>query len=376
MKKDRNNSEISEKYDVALSFAGEQREYVMEVAKCLKGIYGLKVFFDEFEETQMWGKNLTEYLYKIFSEKSKYVILFISNEYLKKKFPKLEMKASIQKQFEKSKEYILLIKFGKVKLPSILKDIKYLNGDTISPYEVAMKFAEKIGILEKDIWFGKWIRGLTSEIPPGELFIYKVGEDDFEFNLYVCHGGHIGEIRGNARFIDKNKRKAVWEELIKENDKNVIAELYFYKMHNCIVLQGNTGCRYFCGAGAHFEGKYMLKEYSFHRIEEMTNDLFSKMYAQIMNEVILEELSKCFLAMNKEKKGEKIIIEGWVPGLYPCYSGILIIHYKEIRGCINNCELNNKYVYWFASDDFLDEEIKNWVQNHKKKLKKIEEIKK
>jgi hypothetical protein len=43
-------------YDVALSFAGEQRDYVREVAKVLAEEYGLKVFFDEFEEDKLWGK--------------------------------------------------------------------------------------------------------------------------------------------------------------------------------------------------------------------------------------------------------------------------------------------------------------------------------
>lgn len=39
-------------YDVALSFAGENREYVREIAKKLKA-KKLKVFYDEFEETNL-----------------------------------------------------------------------------------------------------------------------------------------------------------------------------------------------------------------------------------------------------------------------------------------------------------------------------------
>lgn len=44
-------------YDVALSFAGEDREYVEEVAIVLKR-FGVRVFYDKFEETELWGKNL------------------------------------------------------------------------------------------------------------------------------------------------------------------------------------------------------------------------------------------------------------------------------------------------------------------------------
>ena len=54
-------------YDVALSFAGENREYVREIAKKLKA-KKLKVFYDEFEETNLWGKDLYQYLKYIYKE--------------------------------------------------------------------------------------------------------------------------------------------------------------------------------------------------------------------------------------------------------------------------------------------------------------------
>jgi len=42
-------------YDVALSFAGEDRVYVEKVAKYLKE-KGIKVFYDDYEKTGLWGK--------------------------------------------------------------------------------------------------------------------------------------------------------------------------------------------------------------------------------------------------------------------------------------------------------------------------------
>ena len=49
-------------YDVALSFAGEDREYVEDVATFLKDV-GIKVFYDKFEADNLWGKNLYDHLY-------------------------------------------------------------------------------------------------------------------------------------------------------------------------------------------------------------------------------------------------------------------------------------------------------------------------
>ena len=43
------------KYDVALSFAGEERDFVSEVAKQLRKQH-VKVFFDEYKKIDLWGR--------------------------------------------------------------------------------------------------------------------------------------------------------------------------------------------------------------------------------------------------------------------------------------------------------------------------------
>ena len=45
------------KYDAGLSFAGEQPDYVRRVAEDIQ-YRVLRVFYDEIEEDQLWGKNL------------------------------------------------------------------------------------------------------------------------------------------------------------------------------------------------------------------------------------------------------------------------------------------------------------------------------
>ena len=44
-------------YDVCLSFAGEDRDYVRQVAAGLDDRQ-VDVFFDEYEQVNLWGKNL------------------------------------------------------------------------------------------------------------------------------------------------------------------------------------------------------------------------------------------------------------------------------------------------------------------------------
>jgi hypothetical protein len=60
------------KYDVAISFAGEQRHYAEELATILRA-QNVRVFYDSFEQAELWGKNLFEHLSSIYSEQSRYL---------------------------------------------------------------------------------------------------------------------------------------------------------------------------------------------------------------------------------------------------------------------------------------------------------------
>ena len=70
-------------YDVVLSFAGEDRGYVQDIAKKLKA-KGIKVFYDEFEEAKLWGKDLYQYLYYIYKE-SAFFVLFLYRQIISKR---------------------------------------------------------------------------------------------------------------------------------------------------------------------------------------------------------------------------------------------------------------------------------------------------
>ena len=84
------------KYDVALSFAGEDRAYVNEVAQHLRTLE-IEVFFDEFED--LWGKRLIEHLGEIYSERSRFVVMFISEHYVRKAWPQHERRSALAGDF-------------------------------------------------------------------------------------------------------------------------------------------------------------------------------------------------------------------------------------------------------------------------------------
>jgi hypothetical protein len=48
-------------FDVALSFAGEDRNLAEKLAELLRA-HGIQVFYDRYEQATLWGKDLYEHL--------------------------------------------------------------------------------------------------------------------------------------------------------------------------------------------------------------------------------------------------------------------------------------------------------------------------
>lgn len=129
-------------FDVALSFAGEQREYVREVATILES-KGIKVFYDEFYESHLWGKNLVDYFKDVYYSKSNYCIMFISKEYISKMWPVHERKCATARDIEKFGEYILPVVFDKIQVSGLDPAKKYLSAKKYTPQQIADMFIEK-----------------------------------------------------------------------------------------------------------------------------------------------------------------------------------------------------------------------------------------
>lgn len=79
------------KHHVALSFAGEQREFVERVGNCLKA-EKIDVYYDRHDQSNSWGENLKDYFGKIYREEAYLIVLFVSKDYVKKEIPRHEAK--------------------------------------------------------------------------------------------------------------------------------------------------------------------------------------------------------------------------------------------------------------------------------------------
>ena len=70
-------------YEVALSFAGEDRGFADAVAKGLRDA-GVKVFYDDFYAEELWGEDLAVRLRDVYHSSSQFCIMIISEHYIEK----------------------------------------------------------------------------------------------------------------------------------------------------------------------------------------------------------------------------------------------------------------------------------------------------
>jgi hypothetical protein len=121
------NGLLKQRYHVALSFAGEDREYVKRVAAQLTA-EGVEVFYDEFEEAALWGKNLYTHLRDVYENKALFTVIFVSKHYRDKVWPNHELESAQARAIESNREYILPAFFDtSVKVPGLLKTIKHIS---------------------------------------------------------------------------------------------------------------------------------------------------------------------------------------------------------------------------------------------------------
>lgn len=102
------NSGSSYKYDIAISYAGEQKIIAEKIATVLKKD-NINVFYDKHEKANLWGLDLATHLQKVYSKEAKFCIMLISNDYKEKAWPNHEKAAAIERYITEKRHYILPI---------------------------------------------------------------------------------------------------------------------------------------------------------------------------------------------------------------------------------------------------------------------------
>lgn len=136
------------KYKVALSFAGEDREHAHALADFLR-TNGVEVFYDEYEQANLWGKDLYQHLQKVYRDDANYCVVFLSQHYAKKVWTKHELKQAQARAFRENREYILPVKIDDTEIPGINETVGYLDLRQLHILKIGELLLEKLLLLKK-----------------------------------------------------------------------------------------------------------------------------------------------------------------------------------------------------------------------------------
>ena len=138
------NGLTEQQYHVALSFAGEDREYVEQVARQLVS-EGVSVFYDKFEEANLWGEDLYSHLQDVYENKALFTVMFISKHYEDKAWPNHERQSAQARALESKQAYILPAFFDlSIKVPGLRKTVGHISLSNKTPEDVAALIVEKL----------------------------------------------------------------------------------------------------------------------------------------------------------------------------------------------------------------------------------------
>lgn len=112
-------------FDVAISFAGEERRYAKGLAEALR-VKGLSVFYDEYHKAQLWGKDQREFE-KIYGPASRFVTPIISKHYVRKTWTRFEFDTALREEQNRTSESILPIRADGARLPGLHDGRFYLS---------------------------------------------------------------------------------------------------------------------------------------------------------------------------------------------------------------------------------------------------------
>ncbi len=135
------------KFKVALSYAFEDKEVADPVARALRNA-GVKVFYDDFYEEELWGEDLSILLKNVYFSDSQYCIMIVSHHYVNKMWSSHERQQATERMIkEKGKTYLLPVRLDDFdgEIPGLSGSIGYLSVRKTEYQKIVDAFLRKIG---------------------------------------------------------------------------------------------------------------------------------------------------------------------------------------------------------------------------------------
>lgn len=113
-------------YDMAISFAGEDRAVAEDLAEALSN-KGVEVFYDKSFKIALLGRELADDFRGIYASKTRFAVVLISRNYLGKDWTNFEFSIIREEAKKRKSEFILPVRLDDINMFGIPEDMAYLD---------------------------------------------------------------------------------------------------------------------------------------------------------------------------------------------------------------------------------------------------------
>ena len=136
---------MSKRFRIAISYAGEKRDYVAPLANILARRFSQEqVLYDKFHRAEFARTNLATYLPDLYFQESDLVVVVICDNYQKKEWTGLEWSAVLALRKQRKDDEVMLCRFNLAEGEGLLGLAGYLDLDDVSPRDAAELILQRL----------------------------------------------------------------------------------------------------------------------------------------------------------------------------------------------------------------------------------------
>src|SRR3712207_3944476 len=139
----------TKRFRIALSFAGETRDYVAQVAAILAQEFGKdKILYDKFHQAEFSRSDLAFHLTDLYEKESDLVVAVLCPDYENKEWCGLEWNAIFGLLKRRNVDEVMLTRFGRVEGKGLHGLAGYTDLDEMTPEQAASVVIERLTVNE------------------------------------------------------------------------------------------------------------------------------------------------------------------------------------------------------------------------------------
>lgn len=130
-------------FDVALSYAREDRLYVSRVAAEPRQ-RDVRVFYDEYAVAELWGSDLYVLLDEVYRKRARFAVVFVSQYYVSKPWTQHERQSAQARALIEVDHYLLPVQLDDSELPGLRPTVAYVDARHISMERLVWLIEQKL----------------------------------------------------------------------------------------------------------------------------------------------------------------------------------------------------------------------------------------